>query len=324
MVPGLCPATPMQHPLFRRWTLGAAACLLAVLTLGAAAARATDAQPAQGEPIPPSSLQEFSRLRRSAGVAAEPVDVAARRLAYRGRPALEIVGRDRGGEAAGTLRDFAFFDLAAGRVVSYVSLANASTRRAGEAIISLSEISTHADRAAREIFPGANLALESIRRYRASGQESIYYEARYAPPPAEIPFLGPPIRLLLNASTGKLFRVDVDPEWLDPPPPPRSRISRQAAERIAAVSLRARDLATTFGAGAVLGKIGPAELFTVRPNDWLGYSADDPDARSRLAWVVPFRLAGGDAPGPHSLFVDAATGRVLGGLAEQAAADPAR
>ena len=107
--------------------------------------------------------------------------------------------------------------------------------------------------------------------------------------------------------------MDIDPDWLDPADPPRVRISRKAAERIATVVLRRRDLAPAFGPGAVFGKVAAAEMFTVHPNDGLGLSAGDAEARARVAWVVPFRVDGGAAAGLHSLFVDAATGRILGG-----------
>ena len=46
--------------------------------------------------------------------------------------------------------------------------------------------------------------------------------------------------------------------------------------------------------------------------------------RARVAWVVPFRVDGGAAAGLHSLFVDAATGRVLGGLSGQPVGPPPR
>ena len=302
-----------------RWSPRHAALLAYVaLLLVAAAARPGELAPGDAV-VPPTSLRELAQLRVSAGATETSGAVGGRRLSYRGRPAVEITGRAPGGEGGAAIRDFAFVDLATGRVVAYAYFPNASTRQTGEAIISLSEVSTLADRLAREILPGFSLALAGIRRHRPAGLESVYYEARYAPPPTEVPFFEPPVRLLLNASTGRLFRVDVDPEVFEPMPPPRLSISRQAAERIASVSLRGRDLAASFGQGATLGAFGPAELFTVRPNHWLDVYEGDVDTRARVAWVVPFRLSAGGAPGPHSLFVDAATGRLLGGLAAPAA-----
>jgi hypothetical protein len=251
-------------------------------------------------------------MRQHVGCAAGPTDDAGRESAYRGRRAIEVTGRERGADA---VVDSAFFDAAAVRIVAYVCFANASARQTGEAIISMSEISPRADKLVRAIIPGSDLALESIRRQRAGDQERVYYEARYAPPPGDFPFFEPPVRLLLNASTGSLFRFDIDPDWLDPVAHSRTRISKKAAERIATAVLRTRDLAPAFGRGAVVGKVAAADLFTVRPNGWLGFHPDDPEARARVAWVVLFWPDGGDAPGPHNLFVDAATGRILGGLA---------
>ena len=88
--------------------------------------------------------------------------------------------------------------------------------------------------------------------------------------------------------------------------------------------LRGRDLAPAFGPGAVFGKVAAAEMFTVHPNDWLGFFTENAEARARVAWVVPFRVDGGAAAGPHSLFVDAATGRILGGRSGQSAGQPPR
>jgi len=210
-----------------------------------------------------------------------------------------------------------------GRIVSYTCFANASTRKSGEAIVSLAEASSRGDRLVRLLLPRSDLALESIQRHRESGAESIYYEARYASGSGEIPFLEAPVRLLLNASTGELFRFDVDADWLDPAGPPRVAISRKSAERIATVVLRGRDFAPAFGPGAVFEKVAAAEMFTVHPNDWLGFFTESGEARARVAWVVPFRV-GGAAAGLHRLFVDAATGRVIGGLPDQPPVQPPR
>jgi hypothetical protein len=127
--------------------------------------------------------------------------------------------------------------------------------------------------------------------------------------------------LLLNATTSGFFRLDIDPDWFAPPAPPRVRISRKAAERIATVVLRRRDLVAAFGSGAVFGKVAAAEMFTVHPNDGLGLFTENTEARARVAWVVPFRVDGGDAAGLHNLFVDAATGRILGGAFGQSFGD---
>ena len=258
------------------------------------------------------ALRAVAELRPRFEKAPAPTEDRAQALTWRGRPALEIEGRAAGPGGAGTLRDSAIFDLGSGRIASFTWFPHASARRAGEAIISLSEVSSRAEAHARSLFPGSDLHLEGIERQRESGGEGVYYEASFAFPSGEFPFLQPPVRLLLDASTGNLFRFDAEPAWLAPLRLPAAHLSRRAAERVAAATLRSRDLAPVFGAGAALGKVAAAELFVVQPNGWLAApgAAAEPDAR--VAWVVPFSLAGGGAP--HRLFVDAATGRLLGGL----------
>jgi hypothetical protein len=258
-------------------------------------------------------------MRRLTECLIAPTDDSGQELAFQGRQSIEIKGRERGGDASGTLRDLTFFDLAAARVVSYACLTNASTRTSGEAIVSLAAASSLADKLARAMLPGLGLVLESVQRYQVGGTESVYYEARYTSVSGEFPFLEPPVKLLLNATTGNFFRLDIDPDWLHPPELPRVRISRKAAERIATVVLRRRDLAPAFGSEAVFGKVAAAEMFTVRPNEELGFFTEDVGARARVAWVVSFRIDGGDAAGLHSLYVDAATGRILGGEFGQSA-----
>jgi len=286
--------------------------------------RATDDQPAEGNAAAAPALRELAEMRRRADCPVAPTADIGQELAFQGRPSIEIKGREHGDDASGAIRDLAIFDRAAGRIVSYVCFSNASTRKSGEAIVSLAEASSRGDRQARAILSGSNLELESIKRHRTGGTESIYYEALYASTSGEFPFLEPPVRLLLNATTGSFFRLDIDPDWLDPADPPRVRISRKSAERVATVVLRGRDLAPAFGSGAVFGTVAAAEMFTVHPNDWLGLFTENAAARARVAWVVPFRVDGGDAAGLHSLFVDAATGLILGGLSSQSAGHPPR
>jgi len=283
---------------------------------------AADYPSAGGCAVPAAALQKLAGLRSFTDCPVGPTQDSGRELAFRGRPAVEIKGRVRGDDTAGTLRDLAVFDPAADRIVAYVCFANASTRKTGDPIVSLAEISSRGDKLARGILPGSNLELESIDRHRTGETESVYYAARYASASGEFPFFEPPVRLLLNATTGKLYRLDVDPDWLDPVEPPRVRMSRKAAERIATVVLRGHDLAPAFGSGAVFGAVATAELFTVHPNDWLGLFAHNAAARARVAWVVYFRAAGDNAAGLHGLFVDAATGLVLGGFSGQSAGHP--
>lgn len=298
----------------RRTWRRAVAPALGAIVLCAGSLCAADVPQAVREAGPAEALRQVSELRRLTACLAAPTDDLRLDFEFRGRKALEIKGRERVNGAPGTIRDFAVFDLAAARIVSYVCFSNASTRQSGEAIVSLAEVSGHGDKLARAIANAPNLELESIKRHRAGGTESVYYEARYASASGEFPFLDPPVRLLLNASTGSLFRMDLDPDWLDPPAPPRVRISGKAAERIAAAVLGNHDLAPAFGSGAVVGKVAAAEMYTVHPNDWLGLFSETAAARARVAWVVPFRVNGGLRTGLHSLFVDAGTGLPLGGL----------
>jgi hypothetical protein len=122
------------------------------------------------------------------------------------------------------------------------------------------------------------------------------------------------VRLLLDASTGNLFRFEADPEWFSPPRMPAAHLTRKAAERVAAAALRTRDLTAALGPRAVLGKVGTAEPFIVRANDWLEAPGGEPPAEARVAWAVPFSLAGDSSRASHRVFVDAATGRLLGGM----------
>lgn len=291
---------------------------LAALALFASAASAA------GEDVHADALDKLAELRSRGICPVGQTDDSVREILFQRRPAVEIKARERGGESAGKVRELAIFDITARRTVLYVCFANASTRRTGEPIISLSEVSTRADRLAGAVFPAANLDLESIQRYRMSGQESVYYEARYTPTLSEHPFFEPPVRLLLNATTGSLFRLDTDPEGLDATAPPRARISRRAAERIASVVMRARDLDPVFGRGAVFIKVGAAELFFIRPNGWLGIHLTETAENRLVAWVVPVQIGGGAIPGTHNLFVDAASGRVLGGREGPGADAPPR
>ena len=303
----------------RRTPRRALSLALGSIALLAGALRAADDRPGGGVAIPAAAFRELAEMRRLTECIAAPTADSAQDLAFQGRQSIEIKGRERGDDASGTVRDLAVFDLAAARIASYACFANASTRMGGEAIVSLAEVSSRADKLAHALFPGSNLGLESVKRRRSDGTESIYYEARYTSASGEFPFLEPPVQLLLNATTGGFFRLDIDPDWLAPPDPPRVRISRKASERIATVVLRGRDLAPAFGPGAVLGKVAAAETFTVHPNENFGVFTGNAEARARVAWVVPFRVDGGDFAGLHNLFVDAATGRILGGTFSQSA-----
>jgi len=308
----------------RRLRRRAVAALLGLFVLLAGDLCAADDLPGVGGATPAPVLRELTGLRRLTECAVAPTDDQAQERAFQGRPSIEIRGRARGDGPTGALRDLAVFDPAAGRIVSYVCFVNTSTRTHGEAILSLAAISSRADQLAPALFPGSKLELESVQRYKAGETDRIYYEARYTSTAADPPFFESPVRVLLNGSTGSFFRLDIDPDWFDPPAAPRVLISRKAAERLATVVLQRRDLASAFGAGAVLGKVAAAEMFTVHPNDSFGFFPESDGARARVAWVVPFRVDGSAAGGLHTLFVDAATGRILGGVSGQAAGPPPR
>lgn len=302
----------------RRWRALLPAALIALAGRPALA----DPPPPPPEEMAQAVAAELARIRAAARCDGVPTEDAARPLRHRGRPASGITGRERGAAGPGPIRDFSVFDAGAGRVVSYICFPNASTRRAGEPIVSLAEVSTSADARVQAALPGAPLALESIQRYRMSGEHSVYYEARYASPGGDVPFFEPPVRLLLNASNGALFRLDADPDWVDPGPPARLMISPKAAERIANVLVGQLGLAGASVPGARAARVGTAELYMVRPNGEFGARAPGPDERARAAWVVPFTPAGSGGA-THALFVDAATGRPLGGTAGGEPAAPA-
>lgn len=288
----------------------AVAALLALGTLCGLVARAPAQTYADAGPDPGPALGLAAELRRRVDPGAGPVESTWLPLRYRGRSSIEVKGRTPEGQ----LRDLAIVDVASGSLSVFVYFPNASRRAAGEPILPMSEISVRADVHLRGLHAGEDLMLSGIQRYRASGEESVYYEVRYAPPASAFPFLDPPVRLLLEAVTGALFRVDEEPGWrLAPEPEPGRLLSARAAERIALVVLRSRRAASALGAaeGAAVRILG-TEPFYVRPNGWLGSRTED-DAGLRLAQVVAFRVEGAAPPGPHSLYVDAQTGRVLGG-----------
>jgi hypothetical protein len=260
------------------------------------------------------ALHAVDDLRLRIDPSSEATENSWQRSTTHGRPVLQIEGRAASGGSADTRRLEAIFDLGVGRVTSFLWFPHGSARKAGEAIVSLSEVSSRADAHLRKILPGVEFALAGIERQRASGEEGVYYEASFADAASEVPFLRPPVRLLLDASTGNVYRFDADAEWFVPPKLPSAHLSRRAAERVAAVVLGSRDLSEALGAGARLGKVAPAELFVVRPNGWLGSPGAENGGQASVAWVVPFSLAADASRPVHRLFVDAGTGRILGGL----------
>jgi hypothetical protein len=235
-------------------------------------------------------------------------------LEYRGRRALVFEGRRPGAPAEEAPQDFAVFDLESRQLTTFAFFPNASRRTAGEAILPMSEIAARADALVRRLFRAPAPAFLGVERFRSMGPDSLYYTASYGSPAGEVRFLAPPIRLIFDALTGHLFRVDVDAEWYEPPPPAKGLLSKRAAERIAALALGGNRLAGEFGAGAAASRLAAGELYFVRGNGWLGFGAEESSARMRTAWAVAFDVASSRERGPHTLFVDARTGRVLGGM----------
>jgi hypothetical protein len=145
---------------------------LGSIVLLAGALCAADDRAAVGGAIPAPALRELAAQRRLTDCLAAPTDDSGLELAFRGRLSIEIKGRERGGDASGAVRDLAVFDPAAGRIVSYVCYANASTRASGEAIVSLAVVSSRADKLARALLPGSNLVPERQRHW-TGGREHL-------------------------------------------------------------------------------------------------------------------------------------------------------
>jgi len=290
----------------------------AVLLLAASCALAPAAVHAAGDDLPLTprvrALAAVFVMRAAFGADDEGIEDDWKEVAHRGRPSLEVRGRERLPGGGTRLRDVGIADLATGRVVSFVWLPNESRRAAGEAILPVSEASVRADALVARLYPGAGLVLEGIERFRVAGGEGVYYEVGYAPE-GEVRFPDPVVRLALDASTGNLYRVEADADWFDPAPPERGRVSAKLARRIAEVALRPPGLEAAFGAGAIARRIDVEGLSFVRPNGWpADPGPEDPDAPRRYAWMVTFQVAGTASPGQGTVYVDAATGRVLGGV----------
>ena len=222
-------------------------------------------------PTPPARCAPSPTLRLRVDPAAVPVrrQLAGTRLP--GTAGGGGQGAAAGAESPGALRDLAVYDLGTGRVVSLVWFPHASARRAGEPIIPLSEASSRAEEHLRRAPPR--------REARPRGRPALPGER-----PGERLLRGRASRTPRRRSPSSRRRCA---SCSTPPPgissastPTRSgsrrrgagaaRLSRKAAERIAAAALASRDLVPHLGAGAAVGKVAAAELFVVRPNDWLG------------------------------------------------------
>jgi hypothetical protein len=237
----------------------------------------------------------------------------ARRQVRIGRPGEEIEGWRWTATDGRWPVDQATFDTESGLLTKYVNFTSSNRRSSGEAILSMSAVSSKADRYLALFYRDRELSLESIDRYRVQGKESIYYELRYNLHPQEVLFFHPLARILVNATTGRLYRFELAVDYLDARYPSRKIISAAAAEKIAGLALRSIDLEPHLGAGEEVSGLLPADLYFVRPNSWLGAEVR-PDGRARAAWVVPFRTGDGEEETAHLVFVGAANGRILGGV----------
>ncbi len=260
-----------------------------------------------------AALREVNRIRDGLAIDNRGLKDVGRRHPRFGRPGEEIEGWRTMPENVRWPVDQATFDTWSGLLAKYVDFTSSNRRRSGEAILSMSVVSSRADRYLALFYPDRDLALESIDRYRVRGKESVYYELRYNFHPQEILFFHPLVRMLVNASTGRLYRFELAVDYLDARYPSRAMISAAAAEKIAAVSLRSIDLEPHLGGWEKVSTILSADLYFVRPNNWLG-AAPPAGGRARAAWVIPFRTGEVDREAAHLIFVDAATGKLLGGI----------
>jgi len=268
---------------------------------------------AAGEDDLAAARREIVRVRTGLGLdPGEIVDDVKPRNS-RGRPAAEIEGWRRTGGGGRWPVDQATYDIWSGRLSKYVNFDNASSRRRGEAILPMGAVSSRADAYLAIFYPGHGLFLDGIERYRVRGKESVYYELRYSHQPGEVLFFHPLVRMLVDASTGDLYRFELAADYLDLGPVPASIIGGAASAKLAALALVGRNAVRQLGGQQVVGELFPTDLYYVRPNDWLG-GGIPAGGRARLAWVVPFRTARSREGAPHLIFIDALTGRTLGGV----------
>jgi hypothetical protein len=304
----LC-AFPRRARLPRPWK-DLLAGMFAAAAILAPAAAAAGAEEEYGR----AAVREVNRVRGGMQVNSQDMkDISRYRTSY-GRPAMEVEGWERTAEGNLWPVDQATFDIRSGLLSKYVNFSYASRRKAGEAILPMGSMSNKGDLYLRLFYPGSDLALEGIDRYRVSGKESVYYELRYSPQPREVLSFHPLVRMLVDASTGRLYRFELAADYLGAGALPEAVISGAAAARIAGLYLQTQDLDRALGRGASISSVLAADLYFVRPNSWLGGEVPAGGV-ARPAWVVPFLSAGRSEESPHLLFVDAATGRAIGGTA---------
>lgn len=304
----LC-ASPGRARLPRRWK-GLLAGMIAAAAIHPTAGAAVPAEEEYG----PAAVGEVNRVRGGLQVNSQGMkDVSRYRTSY-GRPVMEVEGWERTAEGNLWPIDQATFDIRSGLLSKYVNFSHASRRKAGEAILPMGSLSNRGDAYLRLFYPGSDLALEGIERYRVSGKESVYYELRYSSRPQDVLSFHPLVRMLLDASTGRLYRFELAADYLGVGSLPKAVISGAAAARIAGLYLQTQDLESALGRDASVSSVLAADLYFVRPNSWLGGEVPAGGV-ARPAWVVPFLSAGASEENPHLLFVDAVTGKAIGGAA---------
>jgi hypothetical protein len=231
------------------------------------------------------------------------------------RPAVRVEGVLTGGGSGSRPFDRAVVDVESGLVAFYHNLDNASRRKAGESILPMSSASLRADFYLGIFFPGSELSFQGIKRFLISNSHSIYYEVLFGYPPGEIRFLQPVVKMLLDASTLRLYRYELAADHLQVGPFTRARIGKKTAEKIAAVNLGRNAIDAPFlEEGGEVSSV-PTELVYVRPNDWMGLGGGVRRSGVWLAWAVPFGRA--IIYGEESVrlvFVGAVTGKLIGGV----------
>lgn len=263
----------------------------------------------------PAGLAAVNRVRKGMGIDASTLENVATPQRKYGRPVEEIEGWRPTENGDRWPVDQATFDTGSHIVVKYVIFNNYSRRKEGDPILPMSSVSMKADGYAALLYPDQDLSLEGIDRYGIRGKQSIYYELKYSSRAGGILYLHPLVRMLVNASTGKLYRSEMAVDLLDAQLPRSTMMSAQAAGRVAARFLRTHDLTPYLDNGSTLGSFSQADLFFVRPNSWLGAKARE-SGKVVAAWVVPF-WGGNKDVDPHLLFVKADSGKIVGGIKAQ-------
>lgn len=268
-----------------------------------------------------AALREVARVRIGLGLDPGAIDDMSRRHVPHGRLSREVEGWRLAEDGGRWPVDQATFDVWSGLLSKYVNFENSSRRRRGESILPMGSVSAKGDAYLALFYPNHGLSLEGIERYRVRGKESVYYELRYSLQPQEVLFFNPLARLLVNASTGSLYRFELAADYLGLGAFPDAIIGGTAAARIAQLALARKSVSRYLEGMALEGELFPSDLYYVRPNSWLGGRVPA-GGRARAAWVVPFRTARNREGVPHLIFVDALNGKIIGGVKAASQSSP--